>query len=182
MIRVESTTRWDGYRDADQDVVALRFRYDPAVILIVKNVLATVRDETGSFAGTWDNDLKFWWCYPWAWEAVRDLLDEQGVDYDDSGVDDFFAPPNAGANTKQQARHETPRTERPRQPHEVLGVSITASELEIHTAYRNLAKQWHPDRIPHDVAFELRDLANRRMAEINSAHDALKSRNSNATS
>ena len=55
-----------------------------------------------------------------------------------------------------------------RDPWEVLGVSRSASEEEIKTAYRRLAKQYHPDLHPGD------EEAARRMNEINAAYDRLK--------
>lgn len=55
-----------------------------------------------------------------------------------------------------------------RDPYQVLGVSRDASEEEIKTAYRRLAKQYHPDLHPDDPN------AAARMNEINEAYEAIK--------
>ena len=53
-------------------------------------------------------------------------------------------------------------------PYKVLGVSRDASDDEIKRAYRQLAKQYHPDRNPGDAA------AARKMQEINAAYEQIK--------
>lgn len=53
-------------------------------------------------------------------------------------------------------------------PYTVLGVPETASDAEIRTAYRNLAKKYHPDLNPND------SYAAQRMNEINVAYDQIK--------
>ena len=53
-------------------------------------------------------------------------------------------------------------------PYQVLGVSRSASDEEIKTAYRKLAQQYHPDLHPGD------EEAARRMKEINAAYDQIK--------
>lgn len=53
-------------------------------------------------------------------------------------------------------------------PYKVLGVSPDASDEEIKTAYRRLAKQYHPDRNPGD------ETAAKKMQEINDAYDQIK--------
>lgn len=54
-------------------------------------------------------------------------------------------------------------------PYELLQVPTTASRSEIRTAYRNLARRWHPDRF---MAGPERDWANEKMAAINAAYRA----------
>ncbi|MCD8026115.1 MAG: J domain-containing protein [Clostridiales bacterium] len=55
-------------------------------------------------------------------------------------------------------------------PYEVLGVSENASDEEIKTAYRNLAKKYHPDNYTDSP---LADVAEQKMKEINEAYDAI---------
>ena len=55
-------------------------------------------------------------------------------------------------------------------PYEVLGVSETATDEEIKTAYRNLAKKYHPDNYNDSP---LADLAEEKMKEINEAYDMI---------
>ena len=60
-----------------------------------------------------------------------------------------------------------------RSPYEVLGVRRGASKDEIVSRYRELVRQYHPDKVTH-MAPEFREVAERRMKEINAAYDALK--------
>lgn len=55
-----------------------------------------------------------------------------------------------------------------RDPYEVLGVSRDAGEEEIKSAYRRLAKKYHPDLHPGDAECAA------RMNEINTAYDQIK--------
>jgi hypothetical protein len=52
-------------------------------------------------------------------------------------------------------------------PHDVLGIPPDATTEQVKAAYWKLAKQFHPDRNPGDIA------AAARMAEINLAKDAI---------
>ena len=52
--------------------------------------------------------------------------------------------------------------------YETLGVSRTADEKELKSAFRKLAMKWHPDKNPGDSAAE------KKFKEINEAYEALK--------
>ena len=58
-----------------------------------------------------------------------------------------------------------------RDPYEVLGVPRMATEDEIKTAYRALARRYHPDRFANDEAGA--KAAEEKMKEINEAYDAI---------
>lgn len=53
----------------------------------------------------------------------------------------------------------------------ILGVPSSAGQDEIKAAFRNLAKQYHPDRFP---TLSQKAIAHRRMQEINSAYYVLR--------
>lgn len=55
-------------------------------------------------------------------------------------------------------------------PYGVLGLSPGAGDEEVTRAYRRLAKKYHPDLNPGD------ERAEKRMAEINEAYEAIKSK------
>jgi DnaJ like chaperone protein len=57
-------------------------------------------------------------------------------------------------------------------PYSVLGVSTDASPEQIKQAYRQLAGQYHPDKVVH-LGEEFRELAERRFKEIQEAYQTL---------
>lgn len=62
----------------------------------------------------------------------------------------------------------------PRDYYEVLGVQRNASDDDIKKAYRNLARQYHPDRNPGDKEAE------RKFKEVQDAYDVLSDKNKRA--
>lgn len=59
----------------------------------------------------------------------------------------------------------------------ILGIEPGVSQAEIHAAYKNKAKVYHPDRVA-SLAPEVREMAELRMKEINAAYGELKRRKS----
>lgn len=55
-------------------------------------------------------------------------------------------------------------------PYEVLGVEIGASKEEIHAAYRQKVKKYHPDKFQDE---SLKKLAEEKLKEINRAYEIL---------
>ena len=59
-----------------------------------------------------------------------------------------------------------------RNPYDVLGVSSNASRDEIHSAYRKLVQQYHPDKVSH-MGQEIQDVAAKKFVEIQIAYERL---------
>lgn len=55
-------------------------------------------------------------------------------------------------------------------PYSVLGVDRNATDEQIKSAYRELARKYHPDNYNDNP---LSDLANEKMKEINDAYDTI---------
>lgn len=65
-------------------------------------------------------------------------------------------------------------------PYSALGISSNASDEEVKTAYRNLAKKYHPDNYAN--APDVAELAAEKMTQINEAYDAIISSRKNGAS
>lgn len=57
-----------------------------------------------------------------------------------------------------------------RDPYEVLGISPNATDDEVKSAYRTMARKYHPDNYADNP---LSELAQEKMQEINDAYDAI---------
>jgi DnaJ like chaperone protein len=57
--------------------------------------------------------------------------------------------------------------------YEILGLKESASQEDIVKSYKKMSVMYHPNKVAH-LAPEFRDLAERRMKEINNAYDQLK--------
>lgn len=57
-------------------------------------------------------------------------------------------------------------------PYSILGVHPGATDEEVKSAYRNLARKYHPDN--YDDSNPLKELAKEKMQEINAAYDEIQ--------
>jgi DnaJ-domain-containing protein 1 len=71
--------------------------------------------------------------------------------------------------SNQQPKYKTYKLDT---DYQVIGVSLSATWVEIKQAYRDLVEIWHPDRFTHND--RLRQKAEEQLKEINSAYDRLK--------
>lgn len=73
----------------------------------------------------------------------------------------------------EHSKDQPPRSEAARSPHEVLGVPANATKEEIEARYRQLAQQYHPDKVNH-LGDELQKVAHEKMLEIAAAYRSLR--------
>jgi len=78
------------------------------------------------------------------------------------------------ATDQSTKENKSDRTGTLKSPYEVLGVDESASWSEIQSAYKNKAKQYHPDKLSH-LGEEFSNLANEKFLEIQQAYAKLKS-------
>jgi DnaJ-domain-containing protein 1 len=74
-------------------------------------------------------------------------------------------------SARQKIQEVFEKRERGYDPYAILGVSETASQDEIRKQWTSLAKQYHPDWRPTDTNDEAKEVAEKKMREINEAYD-----------
>ncbi|GAV53969.1 hypothetical protein ZYGR_0AK04710 [Zygosaccharomyces rouxii] len=62
-------------------------------------------------------------------------------------------------------------------PYEILGVSASAADREIKSAYRKLSVKFHPDKLGHDLAPEVRTKMEEMYVQITKAYESLTDEN-----
>jgi DnaJ-domain-containing protein 1 len=76
---------------------------------------------------------------------------------------------------KESSSRTVVQQESSKSPYAVLGIAVSASTEEIKIAYRKMASLYHPDKVAH-LAPEFREMADRKMKEINTAYGSIKSK------
>ncbi len=86
----------------------------------------------------------------------------------------------AGAGDRGQYRrgHDGTQGDSSLDPYATLGIKPGASLEEIHTAYREAAQKFHPDKVSH-LGEEFQVLAQKKFVEIQRAYETLKEGNRN---
>jgi hypothetical protein len=76
---------------------------------------------------------------------------------------------------KRTTSHKVIWQESSKSPYEILRIGVSASKEEVRIAYRKMASLYHPDKVAH-LAPEFREMADRKMKEINTAYGSIKSK------
>jgi DnaJ-domain-containing protein 1 len=71
------------------------------------------------------------------------------------------------------AKDAPPKASSAKDPYAVLNVPTNATQDEITTAYRKMAQMYHPDKVA-GLAPEYREIADKRMKDINAAYEQLQ--------
>ncbi len=83
-----------------------------------------------------------------------------------------YSRTNPGGYGDSRQETEQPSGTQEKDPYSILGVKPGASKDEIHSAYRHLVHQYHPDKVSH-LGAEFQEMARQKFVEIQSAYDAL---------
>jgi len=79
-------------------------------------------------------------------------------------------PKSRSASTPDSRAGEYDENNIPQNWHRILGVSPTATREQVVTAYQNLIRQYHPDKVAQ-MGTEIRSVAERKSKSINAAYD-----------
>jgi len=108
-----------------------------------------------------------------------DNCDNDGDDDDGSDEDDYDFDVEDDQHEHWQRQQADPEPEpdpepaKPFGPYEVLGIPQDANQDQIKQAYRDMSKQYHPDKTAH-LGPELQQAAHEKMKQINRAYQMLK--------
>jgi hypothetical protein len=112
---------------------------------------------------------------PWIWTAqlpvrmVRALLRRRRSPPRQRSEQERTAPPS---QQQQHPPQPQPRTES-NDPWAILGIAPGATPDQIQSAYRQLMRAYHPDRV-QTLGLEIRELAERKAKQINAAYETLR--------
>lgn len=86
-------------------------------------------------------------------------------------------PSSDGSHDSEEAQGSSQRSasNAKEDPYSILGLSGGASQEDIRAAYRQLAAQYHPDKLAH-LGEEFQRLAEQKFRAIQSAYDTLRHR------
>lgn len=82
-------------------------------------------------------------------------------------IDELESEPKQKSNTNYKSSTSNKNN------YDVLGVKYTSSKEEIYSAYKNLLKQYHPDKVA-SLGEDIQNVARTKTLEINSAFQKIK--------
>jgi DnaJ-domain-containing protein 1 len=106
-------------------------------------------------------------------DMLRVIADNLMTTYRQEAPPKSAKPRTGPTSGSSESRRTVIQPESLKSPYEVLGISVSASTEEIKIAYRKMASLYHPDKVTH-LAPEFREMADRKMKEINTAYGALR--------
>lgn len=117
----------------------------------------------------WLDDIIIFWFLWRYYNQIKERLSRGGDPHGPYNSRTADGSSQAG-NNRQETGGSKPNTSP--DPYAVLGVSPTASADEIKKAYRQLASQYHPDKVSH-LGEEFRVMAEARFKEIQEAYQKI---------